>query len=192
MSREFERKFAADAKTLEAMEAAWGPFSSITMETTYFDTPDLKLSARRWTLRQRLENGTSVCAVKVPLEDGSRGEWEEESPHLMQALFSLIRQGAPAELLALTASGLRPLCGAKFTRLARTITLPQAQVELALDRGMLTGGGREQPLWEVEVELKSGDQEAADAFAQELARQFSLKPEQASKQARALALALGG
>ena len=36
MSREFERKFAADAKTLEAMEAAWGPFSPITMETTYF------------------------------------------------------------------------------------------------------------------------------------------------------------
>ncbi len=138
-----------------------------------------------------------MCAVKVPLEDGSRGEWEEESSHLMQALFSLIRQGAPAELLVLTASGLRPLCGAKFTRLARTITLPQAplpqaQVELALDRGVLTGSGREQPLCEVEVELKSGDQEAADAFAQELARQFSLKPEQASKQARALALALGG
>ncbi len=65
-------------------------------------------------------------------------------------------------------------------------------MELALDRGVLTGSGREKPLCEVEVELKSGDQEAADAFAQELVRQFSLKPEQASKQARALALALGG
>lgn len=192
MAREYERKFAASAQALAAIEEAWGPFSPITMETTYFDTPDRKLGIRRWTLRQRLENGTSVCAVKIPLADGSRGEWETACPSLMQALPELVRQGAPAALLEMTVSGLRPLCGARFTRLARTLALPQARVELALDRGVLTGGGRELPLWEVEVELKAGDQAQADAFAQDLARQFSLTEESRSKQARAMALALNG
>ena len=64
-------------------------------------------------------------------------------------------------------------------------------MELALDRGVLLGGGREVALCEVEVELKDGQPEAAVAFAQELAEKFGLRPEQKSKFRRALALAEG-
>ena len=64
-------------------------------------------------------------------------------------------------------------------------------LELALDRGVLTGGGREIPLCEVEVELKSGSREAVLAFAKELAQRFDLAPETRSKFRRALALAKG-
>ena len=55
--------------------------------------------------------------------------------------------------------------------------------------GALLGGGREEPLCEVEVELKAGSEEAAIAFAGKLAEQFGLVPEKFSKYRRALALA---
>ena len=189
MGREFELKYRADQETLTALRERYGPFEEIQMETTYFDTFDGKLLGRKWTLRQRMENGTSVCTLKIPLPDGSRGEWEAVSPGLMTGIPALCRQGAPMELMALTVSGLMPTCGARFTRLAKTLQLENGRVELALDQGVLTGGGREQPLWEVEVELKDGCDEAAIAFAAALAREFSLEPEPQSKYRRALLLA---
>ena len=57
MGREFELKYQAKAGDLEKIRAKFGDFKSISMETTYYDTPLLALRARRWTLRRRLENG---------------------------------------------------------------------------------------------------------------------------------------
>ena len=65
MNVEFELKYRATEAQLAAIGAAYGPFREITMETTYFDTPDRVFSQRKWTLRQRLENGVSVCALKI-------------------------------------------------------------------------------------------------------------------------------
>ena len=84
-----------------------------------------------------------------------------------------------------------PVCGARFTRLAKLLELPQCTVEIALDEGVLLGGGRELPLREVEVELKDGSEEAAVAFAAELAKQYGLTPESKSKFRRAHGLAKG-
>ena len=64
-------------------------------------------------------------------------------------------------------------------------------LELAIDRGVLTGGGRQTSLCEIEVELKSGSREACDRYATELARQFALQPQPQSKFRRALALYRG-
>ena len=58
-----------------------------------------------------------------------------------------------------------------------------------MDRGILLGGGKELPFAEVEVELKSGSEEAALTFAKALAAEFGLIPEAASKYKRALTLA---
>ncbi len=64
-------------------------------------------------------------------------------------------------------------------------------VELALDQGVLFGGGREQPLCEVEVELKSGSRKGAYIYAMTLAELFGLKQEKRSKFRRALSLTEG-
>ena len=189
MGREFELKYGAEAWQLEAIREAYGAFSEIRMETTYYDTFDGKLFNRRWTLRQRMENGRSVCTLKTPHEDGGRGEWEVEAPGLITGIPLLCRQGAPIDLMALTVNGIVPTCGARFTRLAKTVELPGCTVEIALDQGVLTGRGKEQPLCEVEVELKSGSQEAAVAFANDLAAQYALKTEPLSKFRRAMILA---
>ena len=189
MGREFELKYRADGNTIAAIREAFGDFRKIRMETTYYDTFDGKLLNRRWSLRQRMENGTAVCNLKVPLPDGSRGEWEAGCNGLMTGIPELCRQGAPGELMALTVGGIVPICGARFTRLAKTIVLENGSVELALDRGVLIGGGRELPFAEVEVELKTGGDAGAVAFAEALKERFSLSEEPESKFHRALLLA---
>ena len=188
MGREFELKYQAHAEDLERIRVKYGSFREISMETTYYDTPLLALRARRWTLRRRLENGVSVCTVKTPLPDGSRGEWEVEAPDVFQGLPKLIALGAPEELTQIVQGGVAPFCGARFVRLARLLPTQDGTVELALDKGVLLGGGRELPFAEVEVELKSGSDRAAEAFAQNLAAEFGLSVQPKSKLARAMAL----
>lgn len=179
MGREFELKFQGTPQVLETIQREMGPFSPFTMETTYLDTPSGSLSQRRWMLRRRLENGQMVYCLKVPLADGSRGEWESHS------LEQLCCQPVPEDFPQLLRQGIQPVCGTRFTRLAKTLSLPQATVELALDQGQFLAGQRQQPFWEVEVELKSGQQQAAEAFAQALAQRFGLSPQEKSKAQRA-------
>ena len=192
MSIEFELKYAATAAAQEAVAAAFpADYRVIAMETTYYDAPGGALSARHITLRRRLENGVSVCTVKTPAPGLARGEWECECGEIGDAIPRLCGLGAPKELLLLTAEGVEPICGARFTRRAGLIECGGATVELALDSGVLLGGGREIPLCEVECELKSGSPEAVLAFGTALAERFGLTVQRKSKFRRALALAKG-
>ena len=191
MGMEYELKFAASPASQGAMLEDFGDFTEIAMETAYFDTPDGALAARKITLRCRRENGLAVCTVKTPAGGNSRGEWEIEWDDIHTAVPKLCKLGGPEALLSLTKSGLIQVCGARFTRLAKKIHLPNALVELALDRGVLLGGGKEAPLCEVEVELKSGSQQETAEYAASLAARYGLQPEPKSKFRRALALAKG-
>ena len=188
MGREFELKYRADACIISAIQAKFGEFTPISMETAYYDTPDGAFSRRRWTLRRRYENGVSVCTLKTPAPDGSRGEWEVRAETIEVAIPELCKLGTPAELSDLAACPLVLTCGARFTRLAKTISVPGAVLELALDNGVLLGSGQEQPFAEVEAELKEGSEEAVRSFAQALAAEFSLTEEKFSKHKRAMLL----
>ena len=190
MGREFELKFRADQAVLEKIREKYQDFTTISMETTYYDTFDLKLAFHHWTLRRRMENGVSVCTFKRPHKDGGRGEWEVEASSIMEGVMKLCQSGADLELMRAAAGGLMETCGARFTRLARQIDLPGGKVELALDRGVLIGKGKELPFWEVEVELKEGADQVAADFAAALAEEFGLVPEPKSKFVRAMALAM--
>ena len=190
MGREFELKFQADPGKIIAIREKYGDFSTISMETTYYDTMDLKLAMHRWTLRRRMENSVSVCTFKRPRDDGSRGEWEVEAPSIMDGVMKLCQNGADWELMRAASGGLMEVCGARFTRQAAVLKIPGGTVELALDEGVLIGRGKELPFAEVEVELKEGSDEAAVAFAAELSREFGLTEEPRSKFVRAMALAM--
>lgn len=191
MGREFELKFQATEEILSAVKEKYGDFRAIAMETTYYDTPDGALAARRITLRRRMENEISVCTVKTPLADGSRGEWELEWTEPETMVEQLCKCGAPMELKWLTCGGIAPVCGARFTRLAKIVEGDGWAVELALDRGLLVAGNRQEPLCELEVELKSGDDAAAIAFALGIAAEYGLQPQYRSKFHRAQKLAKG-
>ena len=188
---EYELKFRASAAVLEQLQQLYAQNAMrYEMETTYYDTPSGALSARYYTLRRRMENDLSVCTLKCPAPDG-RLELETQCGNIEEALPQLYQMGAPEELPQLVQEGLIPVCGAKFTRLAATLTPAECTVELALDQGVLTGGSQTVPLCEVEVELKSGSKDAATLFALELAQKYGLCLENRSKFRRALALYKG-
>ena len=191
MGREFELKFAASEVAFRALEEKWEDFTVISMETTYYDTANGDLSARHITLRRRMENAVSVCTVKTPIGGHGRGEWELECDDIHAAIPQLCTLGATEELLALTCGGIVPVCGAKFNRKAKLLVLEKCAVEIALDQGVLLGGNRQLPIREVEVELKDGSEEAAVAFAAELAKEYGLTPENKSKFHRAQLLSKG-
>lgn len=191
MGREFELKYRCKDADFEALKAAFDGFRTIEMETAYYDTFDAKLNFHHWTLRRRFENGVSICTVKTPDPRGGRSEWEVEAPGIMTGIPKLCQAGAPIELMMMTVGGVQEVCGAKFTRLALSVDVPGATVELALDKGKLFGNGRECALQEVEVELKEGTDSAAIAFAKLLEEKYHLVPENRSKYKRALSLARG-
>ena len=192
MGIEFELKFQATPETLQVIRSAVdAQEQTVAMETTYYDTPEGALSDRHYTLRRRRENSIAVCTLKTPAGTLGRGEYELPCERIEDAIEELCKLSGITELPSLTAAGLVPVCGARFTRIAKTLTLSDCTVELALDEGVLTGGGRQQSLCEVEVELKSGSREAATAYAAVLAATYDLKPEKHSKFRRALALARG-
>ena len=189
MGTEYELKYQANEEILSSVYTTFpARWQTIHMQTTYFDTPAHTLSSRRWTLRCRKENTLCVCTLKTPGEGLERGEWEVECDSIESAISELCKLGAPAELKTLAEDGLCVSCGAKFTRKAGTFTLRDCVLEIALDQGVLLGGGKELPFCELEVEHKEGSREAVDAFARQLADIYDLKPESKSKFARALAL----
>lgn len=192
MGTEFELKYRATEESLQALlQEMPGEPRHYAMQTTYYDTPIGRLSALRYTLRLRLENDTAVCTLKTPAPGGARGEWETECASIEAAIPVLCKLGCPEDLPDLVSEGLIPVCGARFDRIAKTIELPDCVLELALDKGVLTGGGREIPLCEVEVELKSGSRSVCVDFAEKMAQVYCLEPEAQSKFRRALALYQG-
>lgn len=191
MGIEYEQKFDATPALLRAIAEAFPEEGQIfQMETTYYDTPSGALSARHYTLRRRLENGISVCTLKTPAGD-ARAEWELNCNTIEEAIAQLPKLGCPADFVVLVQEGLTCVCGARFTRIAKTITAAEGTLELALDEGVLMGGGRELPLCEVEVELKDGTPAFCEVFAKMLAHRFGLKGQPFSKFRRALALYRG-
>ncbi|MBR4017383.1 MAG: CYTH domain-containing protein [Oscillospiraceae bacterium] len=191
MGIEYERKFKLNDPTFFALAAAFcRDAKTIQMETTYYDTPSGALSSRHYTLRLRLENGKSVCTLKTPAGE-ARNEWETENTSIEDAIPQLIAQGAPAELQELAKEGLSPICGAKFTRLAKIIPITEGELEMALDYGKLFAGDREVPLCELELELKSGNKKSFDLFVWSVAGEYLLEEETDSKFCRAFRLYKG-
>ena len=191
MALEFELKYAATEAAQAAIRESLGDnFRVYKMQTTYYDTPDRALAKENITLRRRLENEISVCTLKAPAKVG-RMEFELECSTIEDAVPELCKLAGRPDLAVLLASGVVPVCGARFTRQAFDLTLEGTKAELALDTGCLLGDGKEQPLCEVEVELKEGSAGPVVTYAAVLAAKFNLQPEKKSKFARALALAKG-
>ena len=192
MGVEFELKFRGAPDILQKIrQDISGKETVYHMETTYYDTPDSALSEKKFTLRRRMENGLSVCTLKTPAKGLGRMEFEVNAPDIETAIPELCKLSGIAELSHLLAKGVAPLCGAKFQRIAKTVFFEGSMLELALDEGTLSGGGKTAPFWEIEVELKNGAAETVVKYAKNLATTYGLQTEYASKFARSRALAKG-
>lgn len=190
MGMEVEWKFRATQQVQAAvLEKLSGEAQTYRMSTTYYDTPTGAFSARHCTLRRRTENDRSICTLKTPTGGRGRNEFELECPDILEAAPRLCALSGDPALAGLLQEGLEAVCYARFTRITKTVKLPDCTVELAFDQGVLGGGSREAPLCEIEVELKAGSASRAEAYAMQLAVAYGLTAEPYSKFKRARDLA---
>lgn len=189
MAVEYELKYRATPEILERIQADFpGEYTVTEMATTYYDTPGGDLAKLYWTLRQRRENDIHICTLKTPSGLEGRSEYEWRCEDIMEAVPHLCRLSGSNALAQLAERGLVEICGARFTRTARKFIAGSTMVELALDCGVLTNGGREESFAEVEVELKEGYREEADIMGFLLRESYGMTTENRSKFMRAKAL----
>jgi triphosphatase len=172
---------------------------------TYYDTPDLALRDRGIALRLR-RKGWSLWLMTVKGGDSSAGglaqrnEWEAPTqPGVFD--FDIVSDSELRDFLKKMQPQLQPVFTTDFVRTAWLLERSGARIELALDRGKITGGqtsgdqagpgeGLGVGLCEVELELVEGTSpDALFEVAIELASDFHLHPEIVSKAERGYALA---
>jgi inorganic triphosphatase YgiF len=89
----------------------------------------------------------------------------------------------------LVEDGLAPVFATKVRRRVQRLAFNGVEVEIAFDEGMVEAGKRQQPLTEIELELKVGDSSALYDVGMELLEVAPLKISTLSKAARGYALA---
>jgi inorganic triphosphatase YgiF len=166
------------------------------MSSVYYDTPNGDLTARKWTLRRRLEGDRVIVALKtanISSEFGvfTRNEWQCATENVEDAIPLLMEQGAPPELKnILKGQTLVEHCRAEFERTSAYLYMEEGvRIEMAGDVGELRGGDSVEPICELELELLFGGAEALPPVCNRLAEDYGLIPESRSKYERAAALA---
>ncbi|WP_186397308.1 CYTH and CHAD domain-containing protein [Stappia sp. TSB10GB4] len=203
--REVELKLElakADLRKLRAAPAPPGftaePATTRALRSIYFDTPGHALRRAKWSLRvrrvgrkwvQTVKAGTGVTGgLSRPRE--AEAEVAGPAPDL-----TLIREPAMRQGLWQVIDG-EPLAPAFETVMRRTTRVFRREgdetcIEMALDAGEIRAGEAVQPLFEAELELKSGDPAALFALAGSLPALAGARFSRLSKAGRGYALAAG-
>ena len=140
--------------------------------STYFDTNKRKLKRSGLTLSVRQVDNKFVQTVKSTASGNlTRGEWEAEIDRLKPDIAKA--EGTPLDDFSAKhlSRKLKPVFRTSIRRAVQTIRTRRSEIELAIDRGKISAGGRSQPIAEFELELKSGN--LSDLFS--LARKFDRK-----------------
>jgi triphosphatase len=168
----------------------------IALANIYFDTPALTLARSKSALRLRhTPDGwlqTFKTAGNASAGMHSRHEWEMPvagEKLEIDALLHACDEPTVAAALRGAAPDLIELFRTNFTRTLWQVAHNGATVEAAIDQGdviaKVNGETRRAPILEVELELKSGDEAALHALADELrAKVPGLAPDDVSKAQR--------
>lgn len=134
----------------------------LTLLNRYYDTPGGALNAERVALRVRATGSGYIQTLKTRghLQGAAlaRKEWEWPRPEASLDL-TLLADTPMADHPAL--AHLEPVFDTDFQRRVMMLDWTEqgawARIECALDNGVIRAGEREQPLCELELELKDGD-----------------------------------
>jgi len=159
--------------------------------TTYFDTPGRDLARRGLTLRIRRSDEERIQAVKSSARNGAanrRTEWEwpidRDEPDLGLVASAPVVGDFPPDL----AQRLQPTVVTDIVRTTRDVRLGGNVIEVAQDSGSIVAGEVNQPMQEVELELREGAPGALYRLALTLHAEAPVVVELESKPARGLRL----
>ena len=201
---EIELKLAGTADALETLwNSAIAPRATPTSRrliSTYFDTPDLRLRRRGFSLRIRQDGDALVQTVKAGKNEARsvtrRHEW---STPIDRAVPDLMRLDDPEvrESIGLVIAGeLQPVFTTDVVRRIKRYRVRRddgenAHIEAALDRGEIRCGGKRDAICELELELLEGSSVALQEEAVRLLDGAPLEYQPLSKAERGFALACG-
>ncbi|MCD0453799.1 CYTH and CHAD domain-containing protein [Actinocorallia sp. API 0066] len=188
---EIELKFDADADfvvpDLSGLAAA-GPPQTHELEAVYYDTDDLRLAARKVTLRRRTGGTDAGWHLKLPA--GPDAKREHRAP---------LQDDLPAELAALVTAyargaELKPVATLTTRRTTRDLSAARGEGLAELADDLVTGtvaGGQEPESWrEIEVELVSGEPGLLADVGEKLLKAGARRASSSSKLGRLLAPAI--
>ncbi|ANW23929.1 adenylate cyclase [Vibrio coralliilyticus] len=164
---------------------------------TYFDTPDNWLRQHDIGLRIRRFDDVYVQTVKTSgrvvaglhQRPEFNAEHDSNDPLLSLHPSDIWPTGKDTETLQ---SELIPLFSTNFTREQWLIAMPDgSQIEVAFDQGKVEAGDKEDPICEVELELKSGQTDALFTLARSFSEEGGMRLGNLSKAAKGYRLASG-
>lgn len=205
MGHEIELKLALPRRTLPALRrhpllaGAERCGNAVTLDNTYYDTPELQLAAHAVAVRTRRRNRRMLQTVKcAAVSSGGlsqRPEWE--TPWTGGFDFAAVDDPATARLLARHRDALVPVFTTRFRRETRRLA-PQEGVSILLmiDTGAVhvrtpEGAERTAQICELELELESGQAQDLLDLACVLAQDLPLMPADLSKAERGYRLFRG-
>ena len=165
--------------------------------TTYYDTPEGHLRCRGYALRIRSRGGARELTLKRDEGDGlTRGEWTSPLPPATRddgvpRLDRLPPEAPVGDLGIADSDALNPTFLTDIERTKKEVRTGDALVEVSLDAGRISAGGREAPVAELELELLSGPVGDLLAGARELLAKRRLAVGTRSKAATGTDLLLG-
>lgn len=201
MNVEIELKFIATPEVAEQLSQRLAPWPNVhtaaqKLTNIYYETADNTLRSYDMGLRIRgygdryemtlKTAGKTVGGLHQRPEFNVDLKAAELDIHLLPA--EVWPQGC--DLQALQAA-LSPVFSTHFAREKWVVTYRSSEIEVALDQGEVKAGELSEPLYEIELELKSGSREDLLSFAQELTAEGGLRLGSLSKAARGYHLAKG-
>jgi inorganic triphosphatase YgiF len=146
----------------ELRELSAGRSQTRSLQTVYFDTPELGLARHGMALRVRRDGRKRLQALKArgPRRGAHFDRIEHEAvasreePDLGLVPDPELRARVEA---AIAGAPLRPLIETRIRRTKRLLRRGEASLELAVDTGEVRAAGESQPLCEVELELREGE-----------------------------------
>lgn len=133
-----------------------------TLGNTYFDTPDLFFAKEQMGLRVRSKNNQHEITLKMKgdIVGGLhiRPEYNLDLPDNRPDFKRLVSHyNLQIENSDFIAENLQPTFSTDFVRQKWLIQFEHSEIEVALDQGLIKNPDGEDPICEVEFELKQGD-----------------------------------
>jgi len=172
--------------------------TQLQLHNIYYDTPQQHLHQERVALRLRRMGSDAKPQWLQTLKMGGsgdsalsqRGEWEVAVPGAELSLQAL--EATPWPEIDPDGSVFRALAPCLATTFERTSWSVRKQggsvVEVSLDIGQVTAGGKSAPICELELELLAGKPAALFDIARQIARTIAVLPLNTSKAERGFAL----
>ena len=182
MESEVKLAFKSEEELFNVINAEWfadycldtSEKEAVRLENIYYDTEDLKLSAKGAAVRVRLYHSEEGEKYEHTIKYGGgvsnglhqRYEWnvvrEDNEFNKKEFVKAASSSDDPVELLEevlddINDDELKPFCRTDFNRTTYTFGFGDSIMEVCFDCGKIIAGDKEETICELELELESGD-----------------------------------